>query len=246
MDAAGLIRRAQELGLHVVQIADNIPLHQADSKQISVIRDVADRAGIELELGLRGLSERKIEEYIQLCGACNSRTLRAVIDAPGYEPPPAEVVRVVRAIVPRLRDAGVTLALENHDRFRARVLSAIISEIADAHVGICLDTANSFGALEGPEQIVETLGPQTVSLHIKDFIVVREPHQMGFRISGAPAGKGMLDVRCLLERLGSLGATGTVILELWPPPESTLEETAAKEKRWCEESIRYLRTLIAD
>ena len=57
------------------------------------------------------------------------------------------------------------------------------------YVGICLDTVNSFGSLEGPEVVIETLAPYTVNLHIKDFDIRRTDHNMGFTIFGTPAGR---------------------------------------------------------
>lgn len=113
-------------------------------------------------------------------------------------------------------------------------------------LGICLDTVNSFGALEGPDVVVRTLGPWTVNLHIKDFGVTRASHQMGFAIEGRPAGQGQLDVPWLLNTLRSLDRDVNAILELWTPPDPTLSETIAREGAWAAESVAYLRGLISD
>ncbi len=99
-------------------------------------------------------------------------------------------------------------------------------------VGICLDTVNSFGALEGPAVVVENLGPLTVNLHLKDFAVRRAGHKMGFTVEGTPAGDGRLDIPWLLGRLRELGRDPNAILELWVPPEADLEKTVAKELEW--------------
>ena len=68
--------------------------------------------------------------------------------------------------------AGVVIAIENHDRLKAKQL-AVIAAALPATVGICLDTVNSMGALEGPEVVVETRSrPDTENLHLKDFAVI--------------------------------------------------------------------------
>lgn len=67
---------------------------------------------------------------------------------------------------------------------------------------------------------------------------------MGFTIEGRPAGQGKLDAAWLIDVLKRQGRDCNAILELWTPPEDTLEATIAKEQRWAEESIVYLRTLI--
>jgi hypothetical protein len=68
---------------------------------------------------------------------------------------------------------------------------------------------------------------------------------MGFAVSGWPAGGGMLDVPRLLEQLRPFPRCATAVLELWPPPEQSLEESIAKEARWVEQSIAYLKPLFS-
>ncbi len=36
--------------------------------------------------------------------------------------------------------------------------------------------------------------PFTVNLHVKDFIIQRVGHQMGFTVTGTPLGKGMIQL----------------------------------------------------
>jgi sugar phosphate isomerase/epimerase len=113
-------------------------------------------------------------------------------------------------------------------------------------VAICLDTVNSFGALEGPETVVAALAPWVVNLHVKDFVIRRVDYQLGFVIEGCPAGQGRLDVAWLLDELRAAGRAPNAILELWTSPEPTLKGTIEKEDRWASASVNYLRTLIDD
>jgi sugar phosphate isomerase/epimerase len=195
---------------------------------------------------IKAITAGKVRAYLDLCLALGVRPLRIVVDDAGHQPSCKAIVATLRAVVPDLTCAGLALAIENHERFRAHTLSRMVQELDHPSIGICFDTVNSFGALEGPEHVIEKLGPAVVNLHVKDFVIAREPHQMGFRITGAPAGHGMLDIPGLLAKLDALKARGNAILELWPPPEATTEETIAKEKRWREQSVEYLRTLIAN
>jgi hypothetical protein len=50
-----------------------------------------------------------------------------------------------------------------------------------------------------------------------------------------------LDIPWLLAKLNNYGRDLSAILELWTPPENTLDETIAKEHLWVEESIAYLK-----
>ncbi|MBN1400587.1 MAG: TIM barrel protein [Anaerolineae bacterium] len=244
MQALDLIERAAQLGLALVQICDNLPLHTLSPKDLDALAHRADALGVRIVLGTRGLVREHLLTYLQLCGRFGGAILRVVIDTSGYQPSLDEIVALLKALTPDLRAAGVCLAIENHDRFRARDLAAILERVASEHVGICLDTVNSFGALEGPELVVGVLAPWVVDLHIKDFALFRAPHNMGFTIEGRPAGQGRLDVPWVLDVLRAHHRSFDAILELWPPPEATLAETIAKEARWAELSVAYLRRYI--
>ena len=111
---------------------------------------------------------------------------------------------------------------------------------------MCLDTANSIGAGEGLETVFRELGPLTVNLHIKDFQVVRVPHQMGFLVNGRPAGGGQLDVPGLLAQLAPFHRCETAVLELWTPPEAEIQRTIAKEESWAAQSLEYLKPHFAN
>jgi sugar phosphate isomerase/epimerase len=113
-------------------------------------------------------------------------------------------------------------------------------------VGFCLDTSNSFAVQEGPEVVVANLAPQAVSVHLKDFVVRRFPHMMGFTIEGRPVGQGQLDVPWLLGELRRLGRDPNLILEQWTLPEADLAATIAKEAHGVAQSIAYLRSLLPD
>ena len=100
------------------------------------------------------------------------------------------------------------------------------------------------GAGEGFETVSEILLPYTINLHVKDFIIRRVSHKMGFVIEGRPAGQGMLNIRKTIERLSEMNRCKSAILELWTPPETKIEDTILKEDKWATESIAYLKTII--
>ena len=93
--------------------------------------------------------------------------------------------------------------------------------------------------------VLDQLGPLAVNLHVKDFAVSRVPYAMGFNVTGRPAGRGMLDVPALRDTIAAHGRCRSAVLETWTPPEPALADTLAKERRWAEESIVYLKPLFA-
>lgn len=244
MTAADLLQQAARLGVQVVQIADNLPLHTMANSELGALSARAKSLGLSVEVGARGIAPDHLLTYLRLAERFGSSLVRVVVDSSGHHPGPAEVVDALNQIMPAFERSGVCLAVENHDRFTARVLADIIRAVGSPRLGVCLDTVNSFGALEGPEVVLETLGPLTMNVHVKDFVVARAGHQMGFVIEGRPAGEGQLNVPWLVRRLRDLGRAPNLILELWPPPEATLAETIAKEHAWAMRSIDYLRSSV--
>lgn len=244
LDGASFLRLAAGHGVHLVQIADNLPLDRLSRAERDRLRSLADSLGVRVEVGTRGLTEENLTTYLEIAGEFASPILRIVIDRDEYRPALEEIRTILERALPAFERAGVVLAIENHDRFRTGEFAGIVASMESPSLGICLDTVNSFGALEGPEAVVESLGPLTVNLHLKDFTIERVSHQMGYVVEGAPAGRGRLAIPQLLSRLRAWGRDPNAILELWVPPEVTLEATLAKEARWLEESIEYLRPLI--
>lgn len=244
MTAPDLLAKAKAFDLKLVQFSDNLPLHLLASQDLETLHQEARKNKITLEIGARGLTPAHLQLYLGLAERLNTRLLRFVIDLPGYEPGVAEVVAIIKGHLPLLREKNITLGLENHDRLLAREFAQIMDEVGSDLVGICLDSVNSMGAGEGLEQIVQMLAPYTVNLHVKDFGIRRLPHLMGFQIDGRPAGKGMLNVPWLLEKIRPYGRCQTAVLEQWVVLEPDLERTIAKEIAWAEESIHYLKQYL--
>jgi sugar phosphate isomerase/epimerase len=246
LDVISFLHFTDQLGLRLVQIADNLPLDKLSGTDRQRLRDEARRLGIAIEVGTRGIQTEHLRQYLDIARQLESPILRVVVDTKDHRPTPDEVVSLARAILPELEASNITLAIENHDRFKVRALEDIIKTVGSPNVGICLDTVNSFGSLEGPEVVVEALGPYVVNLHLKEFVVKRAGHAMGFEITGRPAGQGMLDVAWLLNKLNGFGRSYNSIIEAWLPMQITLEETMMMERRWAEQSATYLRQYIKD
>ena len=245
MTAGQLVQEARQLHAHRLQLADNLPVHQlADDAWKNLLR-TSEEANIRLELGLRGLRPDRLRTYLMLAQQCRSPFVRVVIDDKGYEPRHDEIVHIIREMLPLYREAGVRLAIENHDRFRARELVDIIEATDADYVGICLDTANSLGADEGIWEVARTLAPYTLNLHVKDYRIERLDHQMGFTVRGAPTGSGQTPVGWLLETLRAHGRCQSATLEVWSAPLATIEETIVQERTWVAQGSTYLRHALS-
>ncbi len=242
--ALGFLHEACRLGVQVIQVCENLPLTRLAPRELNRFEAEARDAGISIELGTRGIAESNLRAHLGLAKRLRSPFLRVVLDHAGDEPTPEEAIRRLRPWKAAFSEAGVKLGVENHDRFLCATLTGIVRELGPDWVGICLDTVNSFGALEGPDTVVAQLAPYALSLHVKDFTVTRPPHQMGFVVAGCAAGEGRLQLDPILEALRAAGRDVNAILETWVAPGPDLEETIERERRWTERGIANLRRSI--
>lgn len=239
-----MLELTAENSIHYFQFGDNYPLHLLTNKELDELKRTASAKSIRLQAGTRGLYVDNISRYLLIAKKLETGFLRVVIDDSDFHPPEDEVMLTIRQLLPILKDTGIVLAIENHDRFKAKTLVRIIESTDPQYVAICLDTANSLGAGEGIHEILPLLLPYTVNLHIKDFTISRVDHQMGFLVSGAAAGEGMLDIPHLIRECGKYERCTTASLELWISEEASPEDTIEKELNWMRRSITFLNNHI--
>ena len=119
------------------------------------------------------------------------------------------VIEALRTSLPAVREAGVTLALENHSDFTAAEYRSIVEAVADERVRVFLDVINPVAALEDPVPVVAALAPFAVAGHVKDFELESIQtdggyHRRGFSVLYRYPGEGIAD----LPRIWSALAAG--------------------------------------
>jgi sugar phosphate isomerase/epimerase len=246
MTPMGLLQKARELDLHLVQTGPNLPMDKLSEGELNQFIRTAKEWGIELELGTRGLDYDHLVKQIDLAkcmGACLIRTLPEVegeYATDGKLIPPA-----VRKIIAKLEGEGIKLGIEN-GRTPAAQLRAALDEVDSPNVGVVLDMVNSLAVPEGWKEVTRILAPYAMCVHYKDFTIRRQWHMMGFICEGTPSGRGMVETEWLLGQLKASRHPYNVIIELWPPEQPSVDETAALEQAWVLESVSYLRKFIPD
>jgi sugar phosphate isomerase/epimerase len=241
MRLSGLLERAAALKVSVVQIADNLPLHELDPIERRDACEQATELGLTIEVGTRGVEPFHLRRYLDIAAEFGAVLLRTLTHTAKSQPSLEQAEQWIRDVLPAFEEAGVTLGLENYEKHSCCELADLVQRLDSRNLGICLDTVNSFGALETPADVVKNLGPFTVNLHVKDFAIDRVPQMMGFQVTGAPAGAGKLDIPWLLKQMSARGNL-SAILEQWPPQRETVEATIANEMNWAEQGVEYLRT----
>ncbi len=244
LTALGLLDKARQFGLRLVQTGPNLPFEDLpEAEQDEFIHKATD-LGINLELGTRGLDAAHLSRSVALARRMGARLIRTLPELGGqYVASAEQIPPAVRQILPLLESAGVRLAIEN-GRIPAADLRAALDELNSPHVGVVLDMVNSLAVPEGWKEVTRLLAPHTMCLHYKDFTIRRAWHMMGFICEGTAAGEGLVEAAWLFEQLAASPHDYNVIIELWPPEQETLEESITLEQRWLEQSIAYLRKFV--
>src|SRR5208283_103090 len=122
----------------------------------------------------------------------------------------------------------------------------LLGAIRSPWLGAAIDTANPLALPQGWQISVRVLGHRTLSLQLKDVVVLPEEHGMGFSVRGCPIGTGQLKIAWMVESFASLRVEPSAILESWTPAQATLLETIALENAWAKQGVEYLRRFIPD
>lgn len=241
----GFVSFAAGLGYQGVQFSDNLPLHHLSDSDFVELRAHADALDMVIEVGTRRLEAAVVNRYLEIAIMLGSPFVRLVVDDTGFQPSCSEIISRLRSCIQEFDRVGVVLALENHDRLRAAELNKVLEAVDSRSLGICFDTANSFGAGEDPLTVVSLLAPHVVNIHMKDVAIERFPHKQGFTIKGTPLGKGQMPLTQVLSTAGLNGRLRSATVEHWIEPEETPAETFVKAKEWCRQSAPALKDLCA-
>jgi hypothetical protein len=81
----GLLDKATELGVKVVQIADNLPIHTYPDDVITAFGEGARERGIFIEVGTKGIDPDNLCRYLELAKQFDSSLVRANFSRPENE-----------------------------------------------------------------------------------------------------------------------------------------------------------------
>ncbi|CAN0605955.1 unnamed protein product, partial [Ectocarpus sp. 12 AP-2014] len=167
MAASELMDVAKDHDLAVVQYAENCPLHLLDADELASLKSKADAFGIAIELGTQSFNAQEVETYIGIGQSVGAKILRVALDGPDAQKPIADLAAEFKALMPKAKDAGLRIAIENHFNYPSPRLVKLLDAIDNDGVGVCLDVANSICAGEWPMETVNTLAAHTINLHLK-------------------------------------------------------------------------------
>ena len=236
-----MLRLSAELGAEVFQICDYAPLLSLSAGELRDLRALAADLALPLELGTRGVVPDHLASFLGLADTLGASLVRSMLYAPDSRPTLAEAERMLRVALPAFEAAGVTLTLETYEQVSSGELVGVVEQLGSDSLGICLDPANNVAGLENPRDVVERCAPYVRNIHVKDFRYVRLHGWVGFELSGAPLGEGLLDYDHLVRTVDPDTRGISRVLEHWVPWRGDLDEAIATERDWTTRNLAILK-----
>lgn len=234
-----LLEKAASLGAEVVQICENMPLASMSDEDLLTLAGRAAALGLDLEVGIRGSRPAQLARSLRVARLLGARLLRVVLADGEWQPSPAQAAALLGDMLPELRAADVTLAIENHFDQPPGELAHLVRAISDPRIGVCLDPLNSIARLVGVGETVAALAPLALSVHAKDAVVVRLG--AGFAVRGCPLGEGQANIEDMLAAVRAVGRSPNVLVEGWMDRLDDEVATLNQEENWARRGIAYLK-----
>ncbi len=205
-----LISTTRQLGLDLLQIADNVALLELNPHQRRELRLLADDAGVRVEVGTDSYRASDFRRMIRVAVAFDSRHIRLV----GRDLP--RLGQLLARVKDDVTAWGGKVVVENYPPVPNVDLLATL-RAAGRWVGTCADTANSIPAGEWPMETLDRLLPLAYYVHVKDFQFMPGPDSIGWALTGTPLGTGQQDVEAIVLAATSAAHHPDLILEHWLP-----------------------------
>jgi 3-oxoisoapionate decarboxylase len=217
----GFIRIATEINAQCFEF-DGRWLASMKDDEIAALGDELPRVPRLCSYWLQHVPGETLDEAIRATRAIGGSTIRMHL-TPVLEGARAkqgsrwqEMIAHARGILNReahkAADAGLDIAIENHQDFVSDELMAFAEE-AGTNVGIALDTGNPLAVAEDPVAFAKRVAPRIKHVHLKDY--VSQFTSEGFRLIRCPIGDGCVPLQEIAEAIFRLkGAALTASIEV--------------------------------
>jgi sugar phosphate isomerase/epimerase len=184
MSILDFVLRAAELGFAGVQICDNLGFETLTDQEADVIRDAAERTGLFIETGTRGLDPNYLYKALTVSRRLGVKLMRLVVEIDRRGGSKEVNRREIGAVVSGLQGLlklsqkdDMVFALENHASLSGDDMLEILASVNDPRLGVCLDTMNSIQLLEHPIALTRKLALHVLCVHLKDFRMEKRPDE---------------------------------------------------------------------
>ena len=230
--APELIDYAAGLKLDTLLISDLDAFANLEEATLREVKRKADDAGIALYLGSwsicptskvfrpnRGTAEQHLRLGIRAAKTLGSPVFRVVLGnmedrktEGGIKARIADTIAVLKSCRSDALETGVKIAMENHaGDMHSWELRELIETAGRDFVGANIDSGNAAWTLEDPLDVLETLGPVTISSSLRDNMIWETPE--GAAVQWTAAGDGLIDWKTYAKRWSQLCPNVPIMIE---------------------------------
>lgn len=245
IQASQLLDQAAQYGLQGIEL----PLSLLEGEDADTVARAAKARGHYLVVASGGYDPKPLKGAIEAAARLGAKVVRTVVGGADFGGDrrrmtgrwPAFMQEVLAGLGEAARSAeqaGVTLAVENHQDLASEELLWLCEEIGSPGFGITLDTGNPLATAEEPVDFARRIGPHLKHVHLKDYWIYLSDE--GYRLVRCPLGQGAVDFAALFDvfaeycpevnmsmELGALEARHTRVLceDYWQeyPPRSAAQ-----------------------
>lgn len=202
-DIDTLLDRVARLGLSALQININGPRHRAlTGTTVEHWQRVGARArslGIALEVASGGIDPSKLRLVLELARQLGAEVVRTTVNEAGSDSVIERAASALGQVAPEYEEAGIDLAIENHEDLTAAEVVQLIERIDSPAVGAVYDSGNSIPFFQDPVEEARLLAPYVRTTHIKDHVLVQT--ESGVWSAGTPLSAGRIALGEVIEIL---------------------------------------------
>lgn len=248
MTAEAVLRQAVQSGLQGAELPTGL---LAKSDQQAIAR-FASEHGLYLVVAEGGFDPQRLGEAVALARNVGADVVRTVAGGAklggdrrhmvgSWQPFLGQVREGLAEATAIAEQAGVTIAIENHQDLASEELLWLCESISSPNFGLTLDTGNPLATAEEPIDFARRIAPYLKNVHLKDYWI--HPTDEGYRLVRSPIGQGAVDFPALMDvfrtcvpapqkltmsiEIGALEARHVRVLadDYWPeyPPRSALQ-----------------------
>jgi sugar phosphate isomerase/epimerase len=222
LDAFSLMDLAAANGLAGVEIPPAEYLRDRSAEGLARVRGYAEERGLYIVFDTGVVDTAELEGLIPVAKELGVRTIRVTASKilcgdraavretwPHYM---SEIVNRLRSVRGLAEEAGVAIAVENHQDLTSEELVGLCAAVGGKSIGVTLDAVNPLAVVEDPMAFARRVGPLIKNVHVKDYRIYTT--SQGFRLVRCAIGAGVLDVAGLFTVLRELAPDATVAIEL--------------------------------
>ncbi|MCA1174983.1 MULTISPECIES: sugar phosphate isomerase/epimerase family protein [unclassified Pantoea] len=237
-----MLQQTAEMDVSVFQICDYPAIESWSDEQLQDLRHLADKLGITLELGTRGLGTAHLRRYLHMANILDAHVVRSMFYTADHRPSLDEAAELIAAVLPDFARQQVRLCLETYEQVNSGAMMSVINKFLSPWLCVCLDPANCVAGLELPEQVIANTAARVGNLHIKDFAFTRRDGWVGFTYAGCLMGEGLLDYDRMIASVRPAEREINQIVEHWLPWQDDAVLTCEREAEWTRRTVEFLRS----